>query len=94
MTETPSEDIMRLEARVRHRLAGRGCHLRLVVRDNGVVLQGCVRTYYAKQLAQQAVMEANVLPLLANEIEVSESLSATNPRESQTLSRGYSDGEM
>ena len=54
---------MRLEARVRHRLGGRGSHLRLVVRDNGVVLQGCLRTYYAKQFAQQAVMEASGLPI-------------------------------
>ena len=42
-------------------------NLRLVVRDSGIVLQGCVRTYHAKQLAQQAVMEAGGLPILANE---------------------------
>ena len=71
MTETTSKDVMRLEARVLHRLGGRGSRLRLVVRDNGVILQGCVRTYYVKQLAQQAVMEASALPILANEIEVS-----------------------
>jgi hypothetical protein len=71
MTETTSEDVSRLEARVRHRLGARVCHLRLVVRDNGVLLQGCVHTYYAKQLAQQAVMEASALPILAKEIEAS-----------------------
>jgi hypothetical protein len=51
-------------------LGGRVSDLRLLLRDNGVVLQG----YYAKQLAQEAVMKATKLPLLANEIEV---LSAT-----------------
>jgi hypothetical protein len=71
MTETTLEDVMRLEARVQHHLGGRVCNLRLVVRYNGVVLQGCVRTYYAKQLAQQAVMEASGLPILANEIDMS-----------------------
>jgi len=33
-------------------------------------LRGRAKTYYAKQLAQHAVMEATDLPVLANEIEV------------------------
>jgi len=33
-------------------------------------LRGQVHTYYAKQLAQHAVMETTGLPILANEIEV------------------------
>ena len=44
--------------------------LRVVVREQGLVLQGCVPTYYAKQLAQHAAMEVSGLPILANEIEV------------------------
>jgi hypothetical protein len=39
--------------------------------DGGVILRGHSQTYYAKQLAQQAVMEATRLRILANEIEVS-----------------------
>jgi hypothetical protein len=44
--------------------------LQVLGRDNGLVLKGHSRTYYAKQLAQHAVMEATQLPILANEIEV------------------------
>ena len=44
---------------------------RLLRRDNGLVLQGHAHTYYAKQLAQHAVMEVlDGLPIVANEIEV------------------------
>ena len=46
-------------------------HFQLVVRDQGLVLRGHAHTYYAKQLAQQAVMETTSLPIQANEIEVS-----------------------
>jgi hypothetical protein len=60
-----------LEARVRCRLSGRVRDFRLDVADKGLILRGHARTYYAKQLAQQAVMEATRLPILANEIEVS-----------------------
>jgi hypothetical protein len=41
-----------------------------VVRGCGLVLTGQASTYYAKQLAQHAVMEATALPILANEIDV------------------------
>jgi hypothetical protein len=44
--------------------------LKLKVRDDGLVLRGHARTYYAKQLAQHAVMEFTKLPIRANEIEV------------------------
>ena len=43
----------------------------LVSRGNGLVLRGHVHTYYARQLAQHAVMEASSLPIRANEMEVS-----------------------
>jgi hypothetical protein len=59
-----------LETHVQSRLNGRVRHFRLVVRGNGLILTGQARTYYAKQLAQHAVMEASALPILANEIEV------------------------
>jgi hypothetical protein len=60
-----------LEADVQSRLSGRVQQFRLVVRDGGLVLTGHARTYYGKQLAQHAVMEATALPILANEIQVS-----------------------
>jgi hypothetical protein len=60
-----------LEARVQCRLGRQIRELRLVVVDRGLILRGHTRTYYAKQLAQHAVMEASRLPILANEIEVS-----------------------
>lgn len=52
------------------RLRGRAHEIRLLVRDEGVILQGSARTHYVKQLAQQAVIEATDLPILANEIHV------------------------
>jgi hypothetical protein len=55
---------------VRGRLAGRVSNLRLLLRDNGLVLQGRAHSYYAKQVAQEVVMKATEVPLLANEIEV------------------------
>jgi hypothetical protein len=60
-----------LEAHVQCRLGGQVHEFRLVVVDKGLILRGHAHTYYAKQLAQHAVMEATGLPILANEIEVS-----------------------
>ncbi len=59
-----------LESLIRERSFGRVRDLRLEFRIEGVVLHGRAPSYYAKQLAQQAVLEANFLPVLANEIEV------------------------
>jgi hypothetical protein len=59
-----------LEAHIHCRLSGRIRNLHVFQRDRGLVLQGHALTYYAKQLAQHAVMEASDLPILANEIEV------------------------
>jgi hypothetical protein len=70
------EAVDRLLASVQRQLAGRVCDLRLRVLDNGVVLQGRAYSYYAKQLAQQAVMKTTGLPLLANDIEVLSPLPA------------------
>jgi hypothetical protein len=59
-----------LEEQLRARLSGRVGRFRLLVREHGVVLQGYALSFYAKQLAQQAVMEAGKLPIEANEIQV------------------------
>jgi anti-sigma B factor antagonist len=63
-------EIGQLETHVQSRLHGRVRHFRLVARGCGLVLTGRAGTYYGKQLAQHAVMEATSLPILANEIEV------------------------
>jgi hypothetical protein len=60
-----------LEAQVQCRLSGQIHDFRVVVTAEGIILRGHAHTYYAKQLAQHAVMEAAALPILANEIEVS-----------------------
>lgn len=59
-----------IEGRLQCRLNGRVRNLRLVLHDHGLVLCGCAPTYYAKQLAQHALMEITNLPLLANDIAV------------------------
>ena len=64
-------EVEQLETHVQSRLSGRVRHFRLVVRGCGLVLTGHTHTYYAKQLAQHAVMEATALPIVANEIDVS-----------------------
>ena len=64
-------EVERLETLVQSRLHGRVQNFRVVVRGGGFILTGQSRTYYAKQLAQQAVLEASALPILANEIQVS-----------------------
>lgn len=62
--------VERLEAALERRLGGRVRDLRVLVRGGGLVLRGHAATYYAKQLAQEVVMEAGGMMVLANEIEV------------------------
>jgi hypothetical protein len=66
-----ADGVAELEAYLQCRLCGRVRDFRLVVLDRGVLLRGHALTYYAKQLAQHAVMQATDLPIQANEIEVS-----------------------
>ena len=73
------DEIDQLLACVQRQLAGRVCDLRLLIQNSGLVLQGRAYSYYAKQLAQQAVMKATRLPLLANDIEVLSPLPAKGP---------------
>jgi hypothetical protein len=63
--------VEQLEAHVQSRLGGRVRNLRVHVEGTALVLRGHAPTYYAKQLAQHAVMDATDLPIRANEIEVS-----------------------
>jgi len=59
-----------LEAHLQRRLNGRVRDFQIVTCTDGLILKGCARTYYEKQLAQHAVMEATLTPILSNEIEV------------------------
>jgi hypothetical protein len=68
--EVSTTETAALEERVRCCLTRRICDFRLLVREGGLVLRGSTRTYYAKQVAQHAVMAAANLPIRANEIEV------------------------
>jgi hypothetical protein len=64
-------DLDALEAHVQSRLQGRVRDLRLVFAEGGLLLLGHTHTYYAKQLAQHAVMQATNVRIKANEICVS-----------------------
>jgi hypothetical protein len=72
ITSTASTPADPLETLIQRRLLGRVPvrRFRVLVQEQGLVLQGCAPTYYAKQLAQHAAMEVSALPILANEIEV------------------------
>jgi hypothetical protein len=67
-----AEGTAEMEAHVQCMLGGQIRDFRLVVVDQGgLILRGRAHTYYAKQCAQHAVMEATDVPILANEIDVS-----------------------
>jgi hypothetical protein len=67
---TLDHDVATMEAHVQTRLHGQVRDFRLLAQGGRLVLRGHARTYYAKQLAQQAVMEATDVPIAANEIQV------------------------
>ncbi len=69
-TPTATSGFEQMENRVQAKLRGRIHNLRVLFYECGIVLQGFARTYYAKQLAQHAVMAETRLPILANNIEV------------------------
>ncbi len=70
LMEESSENEVRLETHLQSRLGSRVRQLRVVCRNDGVVLYGSACTYHTKQLAQHFVMEITDLPIVANEIEV------------------------
>ncbi len=59
-----------LEGRILDELIGRVRDFRLVLCEAGLVLQGRASTYYAKQMAQEAVMRATNWPIAANDVDV------------------------
>ena len=64
------EIVEEIEAKVATQIGGRVRDPRLFVQGKGLVLQGRCRTYHAKQLVLQAVLDVTELPILANEIWV------------------------
>jgi hypothetical protein len=62
--------VEQVETQLQRRLGGLVSDLRVVVRGQGLALQGRSRTHHARQLVQQAAMELTHLPILANEIRV------------------------
>ena len=63
--------LAQVQERVRDRLRGRIHHFRVELHDCGLVLQGRAQSFFVKQLAQHAVMDATGVPILRNDIEVS-----------------------
>ena len=63
-----------LEVHMQCQLGTRIRDFQITATAGGLVLRGNSNTWYAKQLAQQAVMEATRVRILANEIEVSQGL--------------------
>jgi hypothetical protein len=62
--------VERLASETERKLRGRLSGLRLELRGGGIVIRGTARSFYAKQLAQHAVMKGIDLPIVRNEIEV------------------------
>jgi len=61
----------RIEGHIERKASGRIRDLHVVCSDEMIILQGRSRTYHAKQLAQQAVLDlTDGHPLLANQIVV------------------------
>ncbi len=62
----------RIEGYIVHKASGRIRDLHVVCSEDAIILQGRSRTYHAKQLAQQAVLDlTDGFPLLTNQIVVS-----------------------
>jgi hypothetical protein len=59
-----------VENGIQGQLIGRVHNFRLSLQDSGLILRGQAGSYHAKQVAQQVVMRATTVPILANDIEV------------------------
>lgn len=68
----PHDSVARWQALACHKLRGSVQNLRLTQTQDGLILQGQVHTYYAKQCAQHAVMSLTAMPIADNQIEVVE----------------------
>src|SRR5262245_54398307 len=66
----PQHERDQLQVHLQGQLNGRGCDFRAAPRGRGLILRGRSRSYYGKQSAQHAVMEAVILPIVANESDL------------------------
>lgn len=64
------DDLEELESLVDSQVRQWVCGLKVEQTPAGLVLSGRSRSYYGKQLAQAALLDATTLRLVANEIEV------------------------
>lgn len=62
-----------VEVAIGHEFSQRVQEFHIVVRNDGLVLEGRTRSYFTKQLVQQAVISAINLPITANNISVDDS---------------------
>lgn len=65
-----AQEVVQLGEKLRRNLGNRIRNLCVDWREDGWVLHGCAASYYAKQLAQEAIMHATPLPITANQIRV------------------------
>jgi hypothetical protein len=68
--EEKAAAVERLASETGEKLRGRLSDFRLELHGGGIVIRGTARSFYAKQLAQHAVMTGIDLPIVRNEIEV------------------------
>ena len=68
----PQDDelVQRVVARLQCRLGNQVRDFQMSARADGLILRGVVKTYYAKQMVQEAVMDASGQVVLANDIQV------------------------
>lgn len=67
---TQSDAATELELQLQARIGGRVRNLRISSRGGRMVLEGCSHTFYAKQLATQAMMEFRPTEEFVNDIVV------------------------
>lgn len=73
-TESPLDNtdelVQRVMACLKVRLGNPVSNFQMSRRDDGLILRGAVRTYYAKQMIQEAVTEVSGQLIVANDIEI------------------------
>lgn len=65
-----NEELTRITERIQKDLHFPIREFRMDIEHNGLVLQGIARSYYEKQLVQEAVLRSSALPIASNDIAV------------------------
>ncbi len=66
-----TDKLTRIAERIQDKLPFRVRQFQLEAGEDGLVLLGTARSYYEKQLIQEAALRASEMPIAANEIAVS-----------------------